>query len=78
MTLVAISRGYTRPAPTRSRRSQVRYRNSGASRAFTPARILILLALVALAVLMVPRHVTIGGYHLHPGIPPYLVPYLFG
>jgi hypothetical protein len=39
---------------------------------------LFLLALLALAVLLLPRHITIGGHHLHPGFAPYLVPYLFG
>jgi hypothetical protein len=48
------------------------------SRAFTPFRLLLLACLVALALLLLPHHVTIGGYHLHPGFAPYLAPYLFG
>jgi hypothetical protein len=76
---VALSnRGWTRQAPTRSSVAQVRVRTPHASRVITPGRVLFLLALLALAVLVLPRHITIGGHHLHPGFAPYLVPYLFG
>jgi hypothetical protein len=40
--------------------------------------VLALVGLLVVLVLMLPRHVTIGGYHLHPGFAPYLTPYLFG
>jgi hypothetical protein len=38
----------------------------------------LLLAVLVFGYLLVPRHVTIGGRHLHPGFAPYLAPYLFG
>jgi hypothetical protein len=47
-------------------------------RAVTPARLVLLVAVLTVAYLLVPRHVTIGGRHLHPGFAPYLAPYLFG
>jgi hypothetical protein len=40
--------------------------------------LVLLLAVLVFGYLLVPRHVTIGGRHLHPGFAPYLAPYLFG
>jgi len=37
-----------------------------------------LLCLLVVVVLMLPRHITIGGHRLHPGFAPYLSPYFFG
>lgn len=69
-------RGWKRqPAPIRV---QPKVRKPRPSRAFTPARTLALLGLLIVLVLMLPRHIAIGGYHLHPGFAPYLAPYIFG
>jgi len=48
------------------------------SRAFTPGRVLVLLGLLVVIVLLLPHHLTIGGYHLHPSFAPYLTPYILG
>lgn len=57
---------------------RVKVRKPRRPRAFTPARILALVGLVVVIVLMLPRHITIGGYRLHPGLAPYLTPYIWG
>jgi hypothetical protein len=76
---VALSnRGWTRQAPPPSSLAQVKVRTPRRSRILTPGRALLLLVLLVLAVLLLPRHIAIGGHHLHPGFAPYLVPYLFG
>ena len=72
------NRGWKRQAPTNPPFPRGKIRTRRRSPAFTPAQFLALLALLVLIVLMLPRHITIGGYHLHPGFAPYLTPYLFG
>jgi hypothetical protein len=71
-------RGWKRQPPTDPTFPRAKVRTPRRSRAFTPARILVLLGLLVVLVLMLPRHITIGGYHLHPGFAPYLTPYIFG
>lgn len=71
-------RGWKRQTPTVPTFPRTKVRTPRRSRAFTPGRILVLLALLLVIVLMLPHHVTIDGYHLHPGFAPYLAPYLFG
>jgi hypothetical protein len=73
------NRGWKReetPTDPTFRRAKVRTPHKW--RAFTPARVLVLLGLLVVIVLIVPHHVTIGGYHVHPGFAPYLAPYVFG
>lgn len=73
---------FTSPAKTRGRTPEDVLLGDGIgprrSRAFTPGRILVLLGLLVALVLMLPRHISIGGYHLHPAFAPYLTPYIFG
>jgi hypothetical protein len=38
--------------------------------------VLLVVLVLAIAILLVPRHVRIHGYRVHPGFAPYLVPYL--
>jgi hypothetical protein len=71
-------RGWKRQTPTDPTFPRAKVRTPRRSRAFTPGRIVALLALLVVIVLMLPHHITIGGYHLHPGFAPYLAPYLFG
>jgi hypothetical protein len=71
-------RGWKRQPPSDPTFPRAKVRTPRRSRAFTPGRILALLGLLVVIVLMLPHHITIGGYHLHPGFAPYLVPYLFG
>lgn len=71
-------RGWKREAPTAPNVPRAKVRAPRRSRAFTPGRILVLLALLVVVVVMLPRHIRIGGYHVHPGFAPYLAPYLFG
>jgi hypothetical protein len=72
------NRGWKRETPTNPTLPKTRVRKPRKSRAFTPGRVFVLLGLLVVIVLMLPRHITIGGYHLHPGFAPYLTPYLFG
>jgi hypothetical protein len=72
------NRGWKREAPTDPTFPRAKVRTPRRSRAFTPPRVLALLGLLIGLVLMLPRHITIGGYHLHPGFAPYLAPYVFG
>jgi hypothetical protein len=72
------NRGWKREAPTDPTFPRAKVRTPRPSRAFTPARVLVLLGLLVVIVLMLPHHITIGGYHLHPGFAPYLAPYVFG
>jgi hypothetical protein len=72
------NRGWKRPAPTNPPFPRGQVRRPRRSHVFTPTQILAVLALLVLIVLMLPRHITIGGYHVHPGFAPYLTPYLFG
>jgi hypothetical protein len=72
------SRGWKRQAPSDPTFPHANVRTPRPSRAFTPGRVLVLLGLLVVIVLMLPRHITISGYHLHPGFAPYLAPYLFG
>ena len=58
--------------------TRARVRTPHKSRVFTPGRIVFLLVLLVVIVLMLPRHITIGGHRLHPGFAPYLTPYLLG
>jgi hypothetical protein len=71
-------RGWKREPPTDPTFPRAKVRTPRPSRAFTPTRVLALLGLFVVIVLMLPRHIAIGGYHLHPGFAPYLVPYIFG
>jgi hypothetical protein len=71
-------RGWKRETPTDPTFPEVKVRRPRRSRAFTPARVLALLGLLVVLVLMLPRQISIGGYHLHPGFAPYLTPYIFG
>lgn len=72
------NRGWKRQPPTDPTFPRSKVRTPRTSRAFTPGRVLALVGLLVVLVLMLPRHVTIGGYHLHPGFAPYLTPYVFG
>jgi hypothetical protein len=56
----------------------VKVRAPHRSRVFTPGRVVFLLVLLVVVVLMLPRHITIGGYHVRPGFAPYLTPYILG
>jgi hypothetical protein len=42
-----------------------------------PGSVLFIALVVLFLVLLVPRHVKIGSYHIRPGWAPYL-PYIFG
>jgi len=72
------NRGWKREPPPASTYTRVKVRTPRTSRAFTAPRVLAVLGLLVVLVLMLPRHVTIGGYHLHPGFAPYMAPYIFG
>jgi hypothetical protein len=73
------NRGWKREPPPASTYARVKVRTPRTSRAFTPPRVLALIGLlVVLFLMMVPRHITIGGYHVHPGFAPYLAPYIIG
>jgi hypothetical protein len=73
------NRGWKREPPPASTYKRVKVRKPRPSRAFTPPRVLALIGLLVVLFLMfVPRHVTIGGYHVHPGFAPYLAPYIIG
>jgi hypothetical protein len=72
------NRGWKRQPPADPTFPHGKVRTPRRSRAFTPGRVLALVGLLVVIVLMLPHHVTIGGYHLHPGFAPYLAPYLFG
>jgi hypothetical protein len=71
-------RGWKRETPTDPTFPRAKVRPPRKSRAFSPGLIFGVLGLVVVIVLMVPRHVTVGGYRLHPGFAPYLTPYLLG
>ena len=71
-------RGWKRETPTDPTFPQVKVQKPRRSRAFTPRVVLALLGLLIVLVLMLPRHISVGGYHLHPGWAPYLTPYIFG
>jgi hypothetical protein len=72
------NRGWKRETPADPTFHGAKVRPPRRSRAFTPGRVLVLLGLLVVIVLMLPRHITIGGHHVHPGFAPYLAPYLFG
>lgn len=72
------NRGWKRPTPTVPAFPNSSIRAPRRSRAFTPGRTVILLGLLVVIVLMLPRHMRIGGYHVRPGFAPYLAPYIFG
>lgn len=72
------NRGWKRETPTEPSFPRSKVRTPRPSRAFTPGRVLALLGLLIVIVLMLPRHITIGGHHVHPGFAPYLAPYIFG
>jgi hypothetical protein len=72
------NRGWKRQPPADPVFPRTKVRKPRRSRAFTPRLILALLGLLVVLVLMLPRHITIGGYHLHPGFAPYLTPYIIG
>lgn len=71
-------RGWKREIPTDPTFAGAKVRPPRRSLAFTPGRVLILLALLVVVVVMLPRRITIVGYHVHPGFAPYVAPYLFG
>lgn len=71
------SRGWKRQPPTDPTFPRVKVRTPRRSRAFTPGRLLIVLGLLVVVVLAIPHHITIGGYHVHPGFAPSLAPYIF-
>jgi hypothetical protein len=71
-------RGWKRQAPVDPAFPRAKVRQPRRRRVFTPGFILILLGLLVIIVLLLPRHITIGGHHLHPGFAPYLTPYLLG
>ena len=71
------NRGWTREPTKRSGIGEVRLRTPRrSSGALTPGRLVLLLVVLALAVILLPRHLTINGYHVHPKFAPYLAPYL--
>jgi len=72
------NRGWKRQTPTDPTFPRAKVRTPRRSRVLTPGRILVLLALLVVIVLMLPHHLTIDGYHLHPGFAPYLTPYFLG
>jgi hypothetical protein len=72
------NRGWKRETPREATLPRTKVRKPCKSRAFTPARVLALVGLLVVLFLMVPRHITIGGYHVHPTFAPYLAPYIFG
>jgi len=72
------NRGWKREAPPASALPRAKVRAPRRSRVFTPGRLLALIGLVVVIALMLPRHITIGGHHVHPGFAPYLTPYLIG
>jgi hypothetical protein len=72
------NRGWKRETPGESTHPRAKVRTPRRSRAFTPARVLAVLGLLVVIVLMLPRHITIGGYRLHPDFAPYLTPYIIG
>jgi hypothetical protein len=72
------SRGWKRQAPTDPTFPRAKVRTPRRSRAFTRGRVLVLLPLlVVIIILVLPRHIKIGGYHVHPGFAPSLAPYIF-
>jgi hypothetical protein len=74
---VALSnRGWTAETKRGSGSAEVRVRTPRSSRLFTPGRLVLLLAVLAFGVLLLPRHFTINGRHMHPGFAPYVAPYL--
>ena len=72
------NRGWKRETPTDPTFPRAKVRTPRRSRAFTPRLIVALLGLLVVLILMLPRHITVDGYHLHPGFAPYLAPYVFG